>query len=916
MKIYGALRPIGLAAAIAVLAFTATQYLPKPAEATFNDSDGDTVIDLAELITGSDPMNAASTSESTGTDVVGGINTCNDGIDNDGDGLTDSDDPFCTDSDGDIVSDPSEAILGSDPNDSGSFPEDARLDTVLDFYGIPIFFCGDAFDNDGDGLTDADDPGCTPIGSDGDAFDDATEKRFGSDPGNPNSVPEHEAVNPGSCSDGMDNDLDGAADAADAACSSPTNDGRANARVISTLPYSDGPVVMKNAAVEPNEPRSRCSFGGAGGTVWYRYTAGANAVLIADTGGSSFETTLAVWHETGDGLSEVTCAAFVPDARVVFNVSAGETYFFQIDGVPYAQPFPTLSFNLVRGNPPANDNFVDAINIAALPFDHSANLEAARTELGEPSPSCSYGGATSTVWYRFHPGQDVSLLIDATGSDFTSFVGVWKSTVFGLGELACGGAGGGPSGARTAFRAEAGETYFLQAGRTLYGGLNEGFDLVLSVEITTPPANDNFAGAATAPSLPFHDTVDTLTASLEGAEPIPSCLFYDLPFATVWYKYTPGADTILVADLEGSTPFGSFIGIYTGTSLSTLNEAGCATPTYPYAQFAFDANAGETYYFQIGTTTYGEIPFGASRNWSAVQGDAAGGVIPPPIGSPTEISFNLDSFTVPSCAPQQFSTQDPLGDQIGQPPFIEPPVIINGESAGGLPPDNVRPDITRVAGGADNENVCLTIEFADPIDPPSEQTDNAVVGLIAFDSDENAATGFGGIVDSYCGPSGLGVDAELSAFSGTGVLVPITEYFEGPRPLGAEQEAHYALVRYGDRAITLIIPLKALGGDASFNMAAVFGSFYEPTDCAPNGGAIHVPGGAVIQPYIPGDVNCNGSPGPVDAGLILQYIAGMLPTLDCQRAADVNGDGRTDTVDVTMLLQYVADIIPSLPGMA
>jgi uncharacterized repeat protein (TIGR01451 family) len=83
--------------------------------------------------------------------------TCFDGIDNDQDGLTDSDDPDCA---------PPEGPFGSPA-------------------------CSDGIDNDNDGLTDSDDPGCA-----------AVEGPFGSR----------------ACSDGIDNDNDGLIDADDPGC--------------------------------------------------------------------------------------------------------------------------------------------------------------------------------------------------------------------------------------------------------------------------------------------------------------------------------------------------------------------------------------------------------------------------------------------------------------------------------------------------------------------------------------------------------------------------------------------------------------------------------------------------------------------------------------------------------------------------
>ena len=71
----------------------------------------------------------------------------------------------------------------------------------------------DQDDFDGDLVGDACDRD-----DDDDGFTDAEETAGASDPLDDASVPEGEAANPGSCTDGLDNDLDGDTDAADWAC--------------------------------------------------------------------------------------------------------------------------------------------------------------------------------------------------------------------------------------------------------------------------------------------------------------------------------------------------------------------------------------------------------------------------------------------------------------------------------------------------------------------------------------------------------------------------------------------------------------------------------------------------------------------------------------------------------------------------
>lgn len=90
--------------------------------------------------------------------------TCNDGIDNDGNGLSDAEDPSCY----------------TPFMDEGEIYPDAQ--------------CADGIDNDGDGLIDALDPKCV-------------HRDFGAEDGSDNS-----------CTDGIDNDGDGLIDALDPQC--------------------------------------------------------------------------------------------------------------------------------------------------------------------------------------------------------------------------------------------------------------------------------------------------------------------------------------------------------------------------------------------------------------------------------------------------------------------------------------------------------------------------------------------------------------------------------------------------------------------------------------------------------------------------------------------------------------------------
>jgi serine protease len=111
------------------------------------------------------------------------------------------------------------------------------------------------------------------------------------------------------------------------------------------------------------------------------------------------------------------------------------------------------------------------------------------------------------------------------------------------------------------------------------------------------PANDDFATAVAVSSLPFSDGRNTLGAALEEAEPQPCAL----TAASVWYSYTPDADTTVTADTSGSD-FDTVVAVYTGPSLGNLLEIACNDDSGGLLQSTatFLAAAGQTYYVQVG----------------------------------------------------------------------------------------------------------------------------------------------------------------------------------------------------------------------------------------------------------------------------------------------------------------------------
>ena len=164
-----------------------------------------TISNTAQL-TASNYSSTSSTTASTTVDCAA-VYQCSDGIDNDGDGLTDFPaDPGCSSATDDSEKNPNgpQCDDGKDNDNDGKidYPVDPECDDPTDD-DEDSYECSDGIDNDGDGLTDfPSDPGCSS------ATDDSEK--------NPNG-PE--------CDDGKDNDGDGKIDyPQDPECNDPTDD--------------------------------------------------------------------------------------------------------------------------------------------------------------------------------------------------------------------------------------------------------------------------------------------------------------------------------------------------------------------------------------------------------------------------------------------------------------------------------------------------------------------------------------------------------------------------------------------------------------------------------------------------------------------------------------------------------------------
>jgi hypothetical protein len=430
------LRAAMLGAFAALFAIGLGLLHPPSTNAAFTDTDGDGAIDLTEEILGSDPADAQSTPEDTSFPFLArNYTACFDTVDNDHDGLVDSGDSGCTNSDGDSISDAAELLLGSNPDSDKSFPEDARLDNVLVAVGYPFLTCADGGDDDGDGLMDSADPGCARVDSDGDGFGDAIEKGLGADWEDANSRPEHDGISPISCVDGIDNDHDGLVDAADPGCVVAPNDDFADAIVVDTLPFTHTAKVVA-ASSEPGEQESSCFFAEEPRqTVWYRFTAPHDTRVVVDTTGSDSLGAVTVWRQGAFALEEVEC------------------------GTPFFS-FGSSSANRFAFAASAGEAYFIQIERYGQELGASQlDLERLSFRMEAVTPPANDDYPANSVWYRYTGASDSYVLASsAEGTDFGATIGVFEgASLASLVQVACG------EGNDLAFHALAGHSYYFQA---------------------------------------------------------------------------------------------------------------------------------------------------------------------------------------------------------------------------------------------------------------------------------------------------------------------------------------------------------------------------------------------------------------------------------------------------------------------
>jgi len=311
--------------------------------------------------------------------------------------------------------------------------------------------------------------------------------------------------------------------------------------------------------------------------VWYRFTADVETRMKVSTMWP-WQAGIAAYFGTPSDATQAACQA-IAGGTIDVVVPAGETVYvlgFALQDLGVAMGW-TFGFAPV----PDNDDLVNAEELTVFPFDVAADLDGAATESNEPA-GCA--GLQNTVWFRYTPDADATIIIESIGSSSGIVVAAYAgSSPDALTKIDCGGSNTGAVRATV----PAGGTLMVQVGRECCTS-----DANLRFSRVPSPANDLFAHAATIPSLPFHGTVAFTGAGLEAGEESQCGAGAR---ASVWYRYTATEPVVLT----GSTSsYGGTLSVVRGGTLADLAQSGCSSLSQVAAGFGPVA-VGETIYLRL-----------------------------------------------------------------------------------------------------------------------------------------------------------------------------------------------------------------------------------------------------------------------------------------------------------------------------
>lgn len=297
--------------------------------------------------------------------------------------------------------------------------------------------------------------------------------------------------------------------------------------------------------------------------------------------------------------------------------------------------FITASFRV------ANDNFADREAITGTSAGRNANSSLATKEEGEGFHAG--GSGSRSLWWTWTPASSGPVIISTVGSSFDTVLAIYTGEQLNnLTTVTSDDDSGGNGTSLVQFNAVAGTAYQIAVDGW---SSSAGGSIVLNLNQTTPPANDNFANRIVLSGATATGNSLTDAATAESGEPIhhnPSSR------KTVWWSWTaPAAGTVTISTIGSN--FDTVLAIYTGNSLGSLalvtsDDEGGGNNT---SRVSFTTAAGITYQIAV-------------DGWSTASGTVVLNVsqaIPIQFSSPTRLGNGHFQFTITGPNGEQYEVR-------------------------------------------------------------------------------------------------------------------------------------------------------------------------------------------------------------------------------------------------------------------
>jgi hypothetical protein len=352
----------------------------------------------------------------------------------------------------------------------------------------------------------------------------------------------------------------------------PTNDKWDKATTITTVPYYDYALDIKDATSVSSDPTSTC--GGAGSTVWFKFTPTTLGSYLFDTAYAEYDTVVTFYTRSSSGVyTQLACNDNDPyelgnsgTSLVHYTFTSTATVYIMVRGKTTAdkgwlEPYFDRAASDVRTHA-----IVAKDPDFGLPYASDYLLASfATTSADDPTSTCAAAGPS--IWFTFTPPSSGTYFFTTENSEFDTVVSAYTYSGSTATQLGCNdddpSAGSTGTSALTFDVATTTPVWFMvrmkNAGDSGY--------VAAWLEQQAP---DSITAPTDVKTLPQTFEFWAGASTIGANEPSSTCGGVG---ETVWFRYAPinGGTFRFTTD---TSDYDTVVTIYTGTP-GSLTEVAC-----------------------------------------------------------------------------------------------------------------------------------------------------------------------------------------------------------------------------------------------------------------------------------------------------------------------------------------------------